>query len=70
MNHLLSTVKSIDLFAQTQQFRVSRKEKAKTSICGALCTVLIYAVTLSYMVVQAEKLINHGLSNINVVLHE
>lgn len=67
MFNILQNFTSLDMFVQQKQFNVSRDKSSYQSCIGSCFTLLVYLASFAFFILQADVLVNHKGTSINIV---
>ena len=67
MNRVFKVLNFFDMFHQSKQFNVSSDNSTYRTSVGSLCSLVVYALSITYLVMRLIVLVTYAESNVNVL---
>ena len=67
MNRVFKVLNIFDMFHQSKQFNVSSDNSTYRTSVGSLCSLVVYALSITYLVMRLIVLVTYAESNVNVL---
>ena len=67
MNRVFKVLNFFDMFQQSKQFNVSSDNSTYRTSVGSLCSLVVYALSITYLVMRLIVLVTYAESNVNVL---
>ena len=65
MNKIAKFITAFDMYNQSKQFNVSSDMDTYRTKTGAFCSIIVYVLSIVYLFIRFDALINHTDSNVS-----